>query len=611
MPIENITLAQTIGSRDSSLQFDSLLMNCYPDKSISDGANVVRRFGLSKSSSFTAGTALGLFTFQNQTVTVIGTACYLGATKLSTVDSSSPYQFTITLGDTGFFLKNNTHAYFAQNVSAGLTNGSTAVTSSALFGAVATGDSVIGPGIPANTTVTVNSSSSITLSNAYTGSTGIQTLTFFGPVTDVNYPAVTVPGVSYIDGYVCVMGPLGKIWNSQVGTPRTWGALNFIQGSSNPDSGVAISNYLNYVIAFCQNTTSAFYDAGNAIDSPLAQNTNAINNVGCASATSVVATKNTIFWIGQTKQRGRSVYIINNNIPTAVSTTYIDRILSADTLVGVSALFIELDGHQLYVLTLPVSNFTLVYDLATKEWTTWSSSTPGTPQTSTSTVVMNNVVMVILPNHGLSNGSIVNITGTAAPQYLGTRLINVLDINTIYYSVGENLTGGLDVAVSLSYAVDDEPIEVPAPGSLGTLTVTPWIQNYFRALYYTYANGLDYLLDATNGVMYTTNEGIASDNGNFIYTSIRMENWDGKTNVHKFCPSIEIVGDKFADTAYLGFSDDDYQTFSPFRPVNLESQRSQVRRCGRFRRRAHQIIYIGAFPVRFYRLQVELKPGKQ
>jgi hypothetical protein len=98
----------------------------------------------------------------------------------------------------------------------------------------------------------------------------------------------------------------------------------------------------------------------------------------------------------------------------------------------------------------------------------------------------------------------------------------------------------------------------------------------------------------------------------FIYTSIRTENFDNNNNRHKFCPVLELVGDKFAnDVAYVSFSDNDYQSFIPFRPINIGADRSQLRRNGRFRRRAHQIIYLGVNQVRFYRLELELNPGKQ
>ncbi len=549
-----LNLAQSISSRNATLDFDAILYNCYPETTINEGKqqNVVRRFGYAEYEQFTAGVALGLFTFNNQPVSIIGSTLRIGTTVISTTINTTggQYEFTLYGAPTGFVFTNDTNGYY------------------------------------------------------YDGTT-------LHAITDANFPAVTVNGTVEIDTYTCVLNPAGQLVNSQPGQPGNWTPISYIQATSNPDPGVAIARYLQYVVCFCSQSMGFFYDNGNSPGSPFNRNISADQNVGCAAGNSVVATRNTIFWVGQTKQRGRSVYMLDGLVPKPISNTYIDRILGGDSLVNVYAYFIEINGHYLYILTLTNTNVTLVYDMQTNEWHVWSSSTLGTPLTSTSGSINGTVVDLTIPNHGLSNGDIVQITGAAPSQYLGTFIVNVVDSNNITYTQGTGIGGGINSEPINEFAINNEPIQVLSGGTLPPLTVTPWVQNFFRPWFYTFVSGTDLLLDMSSGTVYTVQQGLANDNGNFIYMSMRTESWDGGTNTHKFMPSFELVGDKFNDTAYVGFTDDDYDTYSTFRPIDLGVSRSQLVRCGRFRRRAVQVIYIGSYEARFYRAQMKVSGGFQ
>jgi len=543
--IERVSLATTISARNSSLTTDSLLNNCYPEQEENQDMDVVRRFGQTFVQQYTAGQALGLFTYQNQILAVVGTTAYLGVTSLGTVDGTSPYQFTLTTSNNGFVLKNNAKAYY------------------------------------------------------YNGSTLAQ-------ITDSNYPTTTVAGVATLDNSQYYLTSAGSIWNCNTGTPTVFNALNFLSAGPTPSPGVAITSYLNYVVAFTANTCAFFTDNANAIGSPLIINSSATLSIGCASAASVVQTKNTIIWVGQTKQRGRSIYVLNGLVAEAISNTYIDRALAKDDLVNVYAYFIEINGHYLYVLTLKDSNLTLVYDMQTNEWHTWSSSILSTPLAITQAVLNQGVVTLTIPNHGISNGTVVQILGVAPVFYTGNFIVNVLDQNNIFYSTTSSLVGGINSEAINAYAVNqDQPVQL----SVKSLTATPWSQNYFRGAYYTYANNTDYLLQETSGTLLQIAEGLSNDNGTFIYMTIQTDTNDFGSNEVKFSPAMEIVGDKSPGAVYIGYSDNDYQSFGYFRVVNMNANRAMVRRCGSFRRRAWQIVYIGQYPSRFYSLDVYLNKG--
>lgn len=544
-----IPWAQTISTRDSTMAADAVMYNYYATKNSDGRVFSERRFGIQPVFTNTAAAALGLFSFGTHVLSVIGTTFYSDGVASGAVDATSQYQFTLTgQGGTAVFLKNNSAAY--------IWNG-----------------------------------------------------TLLTKVTDVNYPATTVPGVAWLDGYVFVLTPGGILTNSNLNTPATWAALNTINGSLSPDPGAAVTRLYNYVASFGTFSTTFFYDAGNTPPgSPLLPNISAVVNVGCAVGTSMVSSENTLFWVGQTHQKGRKVYTMNGLSPQPISDEFIEKILNADALVAstVFAYYIEINGGAFYVLTLTASNCTLVYNAQANMWSRWSSSALGTPQVAAGASVAKGVVTVNLPNHGLNNPLVVKVTsGNSAPMFLGTFVANVVDTNTITYAQGTGgAGGGINSQTINTFTIDAETGATGTPTGLGQLTITPYLQNFFSPVFYAFANNIDYLLDATNGITYQMQQGVSSDNGMLIYGLLRTNAGDFGSNNEKFFPHIEVIADKVQDTAYVGYSDNDFASFGSFRPVNLGAPRSMLKRCAASRRRSFSLLYIGGFQVRFYQIEL-------
>jgi hypothetical protein len=542
-----IPWAQTISTRDSTMAADAIMYNYYASKNSDGRVFSERRFGLQPAFSNTAGAGRGLFAFGTHVLAVIGTTFYSDGVSKGTVDGTSQYQFTLTgQGGTAVFLKNNAKAY------------------------------------------------------TWDGTTLTQ-------VTDANYPATTVPGVAWLDGYVFVETPGGVVVNSNLNTPATWNALNTINGSLSPDPGAAIARLYNYVAAFGQFSATFFYDAGNTPPgSPLLPNISAVVNVGCAVGTSMVSTENTIFWVGQTHQKGRKVYMMNGLSPQPISDEFIEKILNADSLANVYAYYIEINGGIFYVLTLTSSNCTLVYNGAAGMWSRWSSTALGTSQVAVGASVSDGVVTVTLPNHGFNNPTIVKITSSnSAPMYIGTFVITVIDVNTFTY-VANNaaVSGGINSNTIDTFTINTDSLFGGSNSGIGTLTVTPYVQNFFSPVFYAFANNTDYLLDISNGITYQMQQGVSSDNGQFIYGLLRTNAGDFGSNNMKFFPHLEVIADKVDDTGYLGYSDNDFKSFGSFRPIALSAQRSMLKRCAAARRRAFSLLYIGGFQIRFYQLEM-------
>jgi hypothetical protein len=238
---------------------------------------------------------------------------------------------------------------------------------------------VTGTGIGTNAQVQAVNGTTITLTVLNAGAVS-GTLTFSdngsGAVLVAslsNFPSGPfVCGAVYIDGYVFVGDTSNKIWNSNLGDPTTWDPLGYISFEQTSDNLVAISKHLNYLVAFGSKSIQMYYDAGNAVGSPLNIADSYTSEYGCANGDSVVSTSNTVIWVGNSQALGRSVYLMDGVIPHRVSTDNIDRHLQASNMSQVTAYCYNYSGHLFYILTLHDLNQTLVYDLTTKEWYSWT-----------------------------------------------------------------------------------------------------------------------------------------------------------------------------------------------------------------------------------------------
>ena len=166
----------------------------------------------------------------------------------------------------------------------------------------------------------------------------------------------------------------GRIYTSNSGDPTSWNALNYISSNSQPDLATGITSHLNYIVAFNQWSTQFFYDSGASTGSPLLPNASANLEIGCVNGNSIAKFEQTVAWVGQSNTAGKGVYLLNGISPIKVSNQYIDKYLDTDTCSNCSGFGIKFNGHSWYVLTLPDSDITLVYDIDEKIWSFWSST---------------------------------------------------------------------------------------------------------------------------------------------------------------------------------------------------------------------------------------------
>ena len=401
-------------------------------------------------------------------------------------------------------------------------------------------------------------------------------------ITDVDYPASTVPGVVWLDGTFYVMDSTARIYGSDLNNPAAWNALNFITAIKEPGGGVALAKSQNYVIAFKEWSTEFFFDAGNATGSPLSPVDNGFSLIGCASGESLAEVDGTLFWASQTKQNGRGVHMMVGLESKDITTPSIQRILNRDTLSSLAAYGLKIGGAVCYVLTLKGTGITVVYNVQSGKWSEWTSLTAGTPQSCTITR-SGSVATVVSAGHGMADGDPVLIAGANDIEYNGTHQVNYIDADTF------------------SFHVDHSPV-TPATG---TITCTSYTSSYFKLTKHVKALGKDILLHESNGHIYIPKDLHGKDDAPIDFV-IRSGKFDGDSMQRKSCSRTEVVGNKVDSEAMLRWSDDDYQSFSKYRRVDLSAEQSKLNRCGSFRRRAFELRHVADTTIQLSALEIDL-----
>ena len=205
--------------------------------------------------------------------------------------------------------------------------------------------------------------------NAYTVTAG----NVVTAVSNINYPAATVPGTVYLDGTIYVMDANSNITGSTAAAndPLTWDPLNLIKALIEPTTAIYLAKQLIYVFALKQGYSEAFYDAGNAVGSPLAPVAGAKINLGCIDAATVRDVGGDLIWVADSNEGGLQVVQVSSLKASIISTPQVERILSASQgpFFSWNA---KVEGHRFYAITSTTANITLVYDLTSQIWYQWT-----------------------------------------------------------------------------------------------------------------------------------------------------------------------------------------------------------------------------------------------
>ncbi|MFK5257932.1 hypothetical protein, partial [Propionibacterium freudenreichii] len=66
------------------------------------------------------------------------------------------------------------------------------------------------------------------------------------------------------------------------------------------------------------------------------------------------------------------IIALDNLKASVVSTKPIERLLGEADFTSVISFGIKYEGHRFYILTLPLNNLTLVYDMTDRMWAQWT-----------------------------------------------------------------------------------------------------------------------------------------------------------------------------------------------------------------------------------------------
>ena len=175
-------------------------------------------------------------------------------------------------------------------------------------------------------------------------------------------------------------------------------------------------------------------------------------------------------------------------------------------------------------------------------------------------------------------------------------VLTLHDINvTIVYDVNEKVW-----TQWTSWAVGDEDSGIPGI----------YAEQYFRPSFFAGDGETYYLLNDDDGTLYTLSADYYNDAGAPIYYRSVTDLLDSGTTKRKFYQRVEIVGDKVGATMNIRHTDDDYQSWSPYRTVNLNASRSQIYQTGQARRRAWEFLCTDNAPIRLLAAEVDFSIGE-
>lgn len=389
------------------------------------------------------------------------------------------------------------------------------------------GTGISGSGVPGGTTISSVGDSWLTLSNASTLTVGqTVTLTGIGSGATATVFLGNLPNAGgsacFFNGRAIVYGSgTQKIYASNVGVPTYFDPLNFVSAESYVDTIRGIARHLNYVVAFGEYSCQFFYDNGSSVGNSLSPALSYNQEVGLFSESTMAEMQGAIAFVGQTKDQGLGVYVLDGAAIKKVSTPAVDRVIKANiTTVGRGLIFYT-GGHTFYAVHLSdTSDICLVYDFVEQGWYVWDF-----------------------------------------PVYFAQLAeSNNYNISTAYYGAGKY----------------DPQLIAFSPA-------------YYQDSVYNSA-----------GVRVVTIPQVVS----------QTDILDGGTTKRKFFRRAEAIGNKTTGTLNIQYSDNDYQTFSAARGMDLSASRSQLYGFGQSRRRSFKFSHQSNNPLRLVSVELQYDIGE-
>ena len=206
------------------------------------------------------------------------------------------------------------------------------------------------------------------------GSGFIVTGTTITQITSPDFNAAS--SVDYVDGYfIFTRLNTAQFFISDLYDGLVYDASEFATAESSPDNLVRVLVDHREVWLFKEgaNPTIEVWINSGAAAFPFERIAGAILERGTASGLSCAKADNGVFWLGD----DRIVYRAAGYQPARISTHVEEEILRTATVSDAIGWTYSQGGHTFYVLELPTTGRTLVYDAATNAWHERSSGAAG------------------------------------------------------------------------------------------------------------------------------------------------------------------------------------------------------------------------------------------
>lgn len=195
-------------------------------------------------------------------------------------------------------------------------------------------------------------------------------------IVDPNFFATDT--ITYQDGYfIGVQKGTNAFFISDIDSIN-FPPLNEANASGSPDILVAAISNNRQLYLFGTKSLEIWWNSGQSAATPFTRQDGRFSQVGCVAPASVAVLGETLLWLGTNNQGGGIVYMLDNAMPTRVSTYAVEfSIQSVGDLSGATGYAYQMEGHYFYVLNIPGLDTTWVFDVGTKQWAERQSTTNG------------------------------------------------------------------------------------------------------------------------------------------------------------------------------------------------------------------------------------------
>ena len=591
---QRLPLAVKPSNRDESTSRDAKIVNGYVEKVGERDVEVYKRPGYALySNSGTAAAGLGSYNWNDDLFTIFGTKLYKNNVAVSgTVNGSAIYAFTSTLGGNPQLVFQNGVKMYTYDVTHGivevqslaqiiftgnLTSGSPVITAiSPNTTGLTVGMVVSGTGVPVATKIlTIDSSTQITLDHNVTV-TNNQELTAAAAV--VSTGDITSGSSVIVNISPNTTGLFPGMFITATGVPTLTKILTVDSSTQVTMDGNATATTTGVSLTF---------ETGFPI--------NRVPGLAYLDGYINVMTPDATIWSSDANEPDS--WPLDSNIVAQIE---------ADKAVYLSK-------QLVYLLALKKYSIEMFYDAGNAAGSPLSSVqgakvSVGCRHANTVAQMEGTMFWVSQARDG---GTAVYLMDNVKSQQISTpsieRLLQQADYTTVYSwcarVAGHRYYCVTLAASNLSLVYD--------------LTSQQWYQwtdsngNYLPYVSASYTGDNQAIFQhATNGKMYQLEIVNTTDEGAAITMDLYTPNYDGGARLRKFVKSMDIIADQTnGSVLQVRVSDDDYQTWSNFRDVDLSKIRPRLTDCGTFRRRAYHFRHSSNTPLRIQAVELWIDPG--